>query len=268
MRYVFAPLALCALTALPLQAGDRFAAPVTAEVLPGWIQEDGSRMAALRLTLEPGWKTYWRAPGDAGIPPQFDWSASRNLGAVSIEWPAPKVFDQSGLRSIGYEDTLVLPLRIEPATAGAPVRVRAEMQLGVCSDVCVPYELQFDAEIADDNRKPTPAIAAALAQRPYSASEAGVRGAKCIVSPTTQGLQIEVRVTMPSAGDPEHVVIEPGAGEIWVSEARTKRHGDSVVAFAELVHVTGGPIALDRSSVRITVLGSKHAVDIEGCTAG
>ncbi len=237
-------------------------------MITGWVQPDGSRMAALRLQLAPGWKTYWRAPGDAGIPPEFNWSGSQNMKDVSIKWPAPKVFDQNGMRSVGYEDTLVIPLHIHPAEGDQPVTLRAEMDLGVCSDVCVPYQLQFDAELAETSAKPVASIAAALAQQPYSSSEAGVRAARCIITPSADGLQIETRVDMPSAGSPEHVVIEPGSPTIWVSEPQTKRHGNEVVALSEMVSVDGGPVALDRSTIRITVLGSKHAVDIQGCSAG
>ena len=265
------PIIAAAFGIMWAQAGltqERFEAPVTAEILPGWVQADGQRMAALRLSLAPGWKTYWRAPGDAGIPPTFDWSDSRNLATVSVIWPAPRVFDQNGMRSVGYENELVIPLRIETERAGDPLTLALEMDLGICSDVCLPHQLQLDAVIDGRNAAPTPAIVAALAQVPYSAREAGVNGAFCTVSPTADGLQIEARVDMPSAGAPEHVVIEPGLGDIWVSEARTKRKGGSVIAVSELVHVTGGAIALDRSAIRITVLGSKHAVDVLGCLPG
>ncbi len=242
--------------------------PVTADVLPGWVQADGTRIAALRLKLAPGWKTYWRAPGDAGIPPQFDWSSSRNLSSVAVIWPAPKVFDQNGMRSVGYEDELVIPLEITPSKITAPIRLKADMELGICSDICIPHALAFDVKIDTRDTSPTPAIAAALAQQPYTAKEAGVRDTECIVSPTSDGLQIEARVTMPSAGNPEYVVIEPGPGDIWVSEADTKRQGGEVVAISDMVHVNGGTIALDRSAIRITVLGSKYAVDIRGCNSG
>lgn len=225
-------------------------------------------MAALRVRLAPGWKTYWRAPGDAGIPPQFDWSASRNLKSVSVNWPTPKVFDQSGMRSVGYEDTLVIPLRIEPRHAHQPIALTATLEMGVCSDVCVPHTMQFDADIATESLTPTPAIVAALAQRPYPADEAGVTSAECQISPTKDGLQIEARITMPSAGGSEHVVIEPGLDSVWVSEAKTQRKGQTVTATSEMVHIEGGPIAVDRSAIRITVLGSKYAVDVKGCTAG
>lgn len=268
MKKILALSVLCCLAANSLTAKDDTTPPVTAEVLPGWVQADGSHMAALRLTLAPGWKTYWRAPGDAGIPPRFDWSGSKNLARVAVSWPTPKVFDQNGMRSVGYESVLVIPLRIHPVEHSTAVQLSVDMDLGVCSDICVPYALSLDAEIDSSSQKPVPAIAAALAQQPYSAEEAGVRSAECIVSPTADGLKIEARVTMPPAGDDEYVVIEPGPGDIWVSEAKTQRSGGSLIALSELVNVNGGPIALDRSAIRITVLGSKHAVDIRGCSPG
>ena len=268
IRSTLSALALASLTALPaLGAGVQTDKPVTATVLSGWVQPDGSRVAALQLTLAPGWKTYWRAPGDAGIPPQFNWSGSGNLGGVAIHWPTPKVFDQNGMRSIGYTDRLVIPLAIAPQKNGKPVHLKAEMELGVCSDICMPYTLNFNAVLADTSAKPTPAIAAALAQQPFTASEAGVRAATCRIEPTSDGLRIEAEIDMPTAGGPEVVVIEPGQPNIWVSEADTKRSGRNVMAVSEMVHVSGGPIALDRKAIRITVLGSRHAVDITGCTS-
>ncbi len=240
---------------------------VQLEILDGGKTADGTYQGALRLTLKDGWKTYWRAPGDAGIPPQFDWSRSGNVGGVEITWPAPHVFDQNGLQSIGYEDQLVLPVEITPKNPAKPVRLRGEMDLGVCKDVCVPGWLDFDHTLdAQAGRNPT--IAAALAQRPFSAREAGVAGAACHLKPTADGMQIEAHITMPPAGGSEVAVIEPGNPTLWASQADTKRQGNTLIARSEVISASGGPFALDRSEVRITVLGAKHAVDIIGCSAG
>ncbi|MDA7964614.1 protein-disulfide reductase DsbD domain-containing protein [Ruegeria sp.] len=240
---------------------------VQLEVLDGGKTANGTYQGALRLTLKDGWKTYWRAPGDAGIPPHFDWSGSGNVGDVSITWPAPHVFDQNGLRSIGYEDQLVLPVEITPKNPAKPVRLRGQMDFGVCKDVCIPGQLGFDHTLnAQAGRNPT--IAAALAQRPFSASEAGVAGASCHLSPTQDGMQIEARITMPPAGGTEVAVIEPGNPALWASQSQAERHGDTLIARTEVINASGAPFALDRSEVRITVLGASHAVDIHGCSAG
>ncbi|EEE37276.1 hypothetical protein RKLH11_1112 [Rhodobacteraceae bacterium KLH11] len=240
---------------------------VQLDVLDGGKSTNGTYQGALRLTLADGWKTYWRAPGDAGIPPQFNWSGSSNVGDVAITWPAPLVFDQNGLQSIGYQDQLVLPVEITPRNPAKPVRLRGEMDLGVCKDVCVPGRLDFDHTL-DANAGRNPTIAAALAQRPFSEREAGVAGATCHLKPTADGMQIEAHITMPSAGGDEVAVIEPGNPTLWASQSDTDRRGDTLVARSEVISASGGPFALDRSEVRITVLGANHAVDILGCSAG
>ncbi|MBL4767898.1 MAG: hypothetical protein JKY94_09310 [Rhodobacteraceae bacterium] len=236
------------------------------DVLDGGLTKRGTYIAALRLTLPEGWKTYWRAPGDAGIPPRFDWRGSRNISSVSITWPSPDVFDQNGFQTIGYETQMVLPIEITPVRADLPIRLKGEMEFGMCKEVCIPGTLKFDHKI-DANAPRNPVIVAAMAQRPYSASEAGVRAATCRLSPTRDGLQITARITMPSAGGREVAVIEPGNPALWSSGTSTKRSGDTLIATTELVNTASGAFALDRSDIRITVLGKRHSVDIRGCDA-
>ncbi|TKA98239.1 hypothetical protein FAZ78_02045, partial [Cereibacter changlensis] len=118
-----------------------------AAVLPGWRSDSGTHIAALRLTLAPGWKTYWRSPGDAGIPPLFDWAGSENVRSVRFHWPRPHVFDLNGMQSIGYKGELVLPLEVTAIDASQPIRLRANVELGVCRDICVPAALTLDAAL-------------------------------------------------------------------------------------------------------------------------
>jgi hypothetical protein len=264
---ILALAATLALTALPLRAQSRVDDLVQADILDGGLTRDGTYRAALRLTLSEGWKTYWRAPGDAGIPPQFDWRGSRNLGRVEITWPTPHVFDQNGMQSIGYKTQLVLPIEITPADPAQPVHLRGRIDIGLCKDVCIPSTLSVDHRL-DAEAGRHPAIAAALAQRPYSRAEAGVTSATCRLTPIEGGLRLEARVAMPSAGGREVAVIEPGSPRIWASQTETRRDGGTLLASSDLVPVTNGPLAVDRSAVRITVLGQRHAVDIRGCSPG
>lgn len=237
------------------------------DVLDGGQTKRGTYIAALRLTLPDGWKTYWRAPGDAGIPPRFDWRGSRNVGSVKITWPSPEVFDQNGFQTIGYKTQMVLPIEITPARAGRPIRLKGEMEFGMCKEVCIPGALKFDHTVNADAPR-NPVIAAALAQRPYSASEAGVRTTTCRLSPTRDGMQITAHITMPPAGGREVVVIEPGNPALWSAGTQTKRSGNTLIATTELVNTASGAFALDRSNIRITVLGKRLSVDIQGCDAG
>ena len=113
----------CSLFDLPCCCGEapvRSGPLVEIEVLDGGLTARGTYMGALRLTLQTGWKTYWRSPGDAGIPPSFDWRGSRNIGSLAIIWPTPEVTMTSGYQTIGYHDQLVLPIEITPNTSNQP----------------------------------------------------------------------------------------------------------------------------------------------------
>jgi DsbC/DsbD-like thiol-disulfide interchange protein len=112
----------------------------------------GSRSGAVLLggiafQLQPGWKTYWRTPGDSGVPPRFDFSKSENIEAVTVLWPAPLKFDDgAGGVSLGYHDQTVLPLRIVPKNVDKPVMLRAAINYAVCEKICIPVEAS--AELA------------------------------------------------------------------------------------------------------------------------
>lgn len=253
-------LAACLALASPVAAQE----PVTAELRPGWRLPNGDHIAALHLTMAPGWHTYWRAPGDAGIPPLFDWAGSQNVASLGVVWPTPHVFWQSGMRSVGYENELVLPLRIHPRSAGE-ITLQTEMQLGVCKDICVPHTLRISAVLPTDTR-PDPKIASALASVPFTADEARVSSVRCTVVPGDRGLTLRTEIDMPSSGGAEDTVIEAGLPEVWASQPSTRRNGNTLVTENRLVHMEGKPFMIDRSRVRITVLGDNHAVDIQGCT--
>lgn len=242
--------------------------PIVAEVLQGWQLADGRRVAALHLTLAEGWKTYWRVPGDSGIPPLFKWTGARNVADLQITWPKPKVFHDYGSRSIGYKNQVVIPLHITPKNANKPIKLKGRMDIGICSDICMPHTLHFDTELQEAGRTPTPEIASAMASAPFSASEAGVRAATCHITPIEDGMQIEARVTMPSAGGREEAVIEAGQAAIWVSEPKTHRQGDQIIAVSKMYHTESPAFSINRSDVRITILGTSHSVEIRGCSAG
>ncbi len=267
MLRVFLISALSLLLAPVVAAQGRLSDLVQISVLDGGQTADGQQLAALRLTLKDGWKTYWRAPGDAGIPPSFSWDGSRNLRSVDIVWPAPVIFDQGGMRSVGYIGQLVLPLIITPARTGEKLRLKGEIDFGVCKDICVPARLSFSGEL-DPAAKRNPAIAAALAQRPFSAREAGVRSATCAVRPSADGMRIETRIDLPKARGKEVVIVEPGNPNLWASEMSSRRQGRALVSVGEVIHGEGRSFALNRSDIRITVLSRGHAVEIDGCTPG
>jgi DsbC/DsbD-like thiol-disulfide interchange protein len=114
----------------------------------------GSRSGAVLLggvaiQLQPGWKTYWRTPGDSGVPPRFDFSKSDNVEAVTVLWPAPMKFDDgAGGTALGYKQQVVLPLRIVAKNADKPVTLRANVSYAVCDKICIPVEANAELDFA------------------------------------------------------------------------------------------------------------------------
>lgn len=237
------------------------------DVLPGWRTQDGTHIAALRIRLADGWKTYWRAPGDAGIPPGFTWAGSRNLQDVQFIWPTPQVFEQNGMRTVGYSHELILPMVMTPAMADKPIRLKARLALGVCRDVCMPMQARVRADLPLPGAQDA-TIARAMDQRPDTAVEAGLRRATCTVDPLPDGLRVTARLTLPRVGPDEMVVMETPNPAVWVSEAMTQRSGATLIATLDIVPPPGAPFLLNRSDLRLTVLAAGRAVDIQGCDAG
>jgi DsbC/DsbD-like thiol-disulfide interchange protein len=98
-------------------------------------------LGGIAFQLQPGWKTYWRTPGDSGVPPRFDFSKSDNVEAVTVLWPAPRKFDDgAGGVSLGYHDQIVLPLRIVAKNVDKPVTLRVEINYAVCEKLCIPVD--------------------------------------------------------------------------------------------------------------------------------
>ncbi|WP_347312174.1 protein-disulfide reductase DsbD domain-containing protein [Defluviimonas sp. SAOS-178_SWC] len=252
--------------ALPAAAQGLPSDIVHATLLEGWRTEAGTQMAALRLDLAPGWKTYWRAPGEGGIPPHFDWNGSENVGGVTFHWPKPEVFDLNGLRIIGYLHELVLPIEIRPADANRPVSVTARIDLGVCEEICVPVTVDVAADLGR-TAKPDPVILASLGRMPEEGRKAGLSASRCAAEPIRDGLRLTSLLTLPQVGPDEFAVVELADQSIWVSQADTRRSGEDLSATADLVPSDAKPFALDRSTVRITVFGgSGRVVEVQGCT--
>jgi DsbC/DsbD-like thiol-disulfide interchange protein len=262
MRPFLAPL--LALTALPALAEVPTQADILqAELRPGWREADGRHFAALHLRLAPHWKTYWRSPGDAGVPPVFDWAGSSNLGSVKVHWPRPEVFDFLGMQTIGYRDEVVLPVEITPADPSRPVSLRADMELGVCNDICMPATLELGADLTGPGA-PDGLITAALAAQPRPATEAGLTALHCEFTPTGDGLRVTARLHLPAATSPETVVMEPG-GSLWVSDTEVRREGNELIAVAEMEPPRGTPLSFDPAKLRLTVLSATEALEVTGC---
>ena len=123
-----------------------------ARLVSAAIEQDGKteRLAGVQIRLSPGWKTYWRNPGDSGVPPTFDWSGSKNLKSAEVLFPAPHRFTDAGGTAIGYADEVVFPVKITPEREGEPVELKLNLAYGLCKTLCIPNEAELTLALAPE----------------------------------------------------------------------------------------------------------------------
>ncbi|MCY4305031.1 MAG: protein-disulfide reductase DsbD family protein [Aestuariivita sp.] len=237
---------------------------VQLEVLDGGAVSQHTHRIAIRLILAPGWKTYWRVPGEAGIPPKLSFANSDNLKGSKIIWPLPKPFEQNQIQSIGYDEELVLPVDLFPHTPQTAIHLTGKIEIGICKDICIPVSLDFFQKLNPKKSMPS-VIKAAYATRSLTAKEANVNWIKCSFSPLENGLMLKANIQMPSTGGTEIAIVESGKSEVWVSEVTTDRVGGILKISSSLRHVNAKHFVLDRSKIQFTILGENRFVELMGC---
>jgi DsbC/DsbD-like thiol-disulfide interchange protein len=121
-------------------------------LVSGTVDIDGAPalVAGVQLRMDPGWKTYWRNPGDSGVPPAFDWTGSKNLKHAEVLYPAPHRFADAGGIAIGYGDEVVFPVKVTPERDGEPIELKLAFAYGLCKDLCIPNEVSLGLTLGAD----------------------------------------------------------------------------------------------------------------------
>lgn len=237
---------------------------ITARLLPGAAAADGVRLAGLGLSLADGWKTYWRSPGDTGVPPVFDWTGSRNLRHAEVLWPRPELFESFGLQTVGYARDVVLPVRLTPEDPARPVEVRLKATLGVCQELCVLEELEVAGTIAPGAAEGAARIAEALDSVPADAAASGLTAATCRIIGAGPERRLEARLSFARPLSAPFVLVE-GPGNVWIGDAVTTAQGGELSVSAD-VELLDQAAWIDRSDLRLTVLDEEFAADLRGCS--
>jgi len=141
-------------------------------VTTGKPDEAGKLHGVLDIALKPGWKTYWRYPGDSGVPPHFDFSSSENLKTATVLYPTPHLFTDETGQTLGYKERVIFPVVVSPQQAGKPVRLRLKIDYAVCEKLCVPAEGRAELVLAPGNSAHNADLSAAEARVPKQVTPA------------------------------------------------------------------------------------------------
>ena len=134
------------LAAAPARAADAYASDwvkglqSSARLIAAGGEQAGPLRAGVEITLEGKSVTYWRAPGEAGVPPVFHFSASRNLGKIDVLYPAPQRIEENGAEIFGYQRGVIFPLHVTPLNKALPVMLDLMLDYAACDRICVPAQ--------------------------------------------------------------------------------------------------------------------------------
>lgn len=207
----------------------------TASRLIAGARVAGSNAKALRagveIKLDPGWHTYWRDPGDSGVPPKFDFSGSDNVKSVTVLWPAPDRFpDGAGGNSIGYLDHVILPLRVTPQNAAKHAALKLKLSYDICSNMCVPVESELNLSLSGDG-----------------AEEAAIEKSE---------IRVPRHVALGEGGDTKNAALKAGLGTSGaatieaISDQSSNKSGNKNLAILSVHREPGG--AHDRVVVEVS----------------
>jgi DsbC/DsbD-like thiol-disulfide interchange protein len=212
-----------------------------AEITP-WASNEGGRMriiamppepdgkvrGALQIEPKPGWITYWKEPGDAGIPPQIVFSRNGDLTLDRLSYPIPKRIDNGQLRDIGYDHPVTFPFELTASNPGKPLSLSASAFVGLCRNICIPFQAEFS--LAFKPLKGTPVEEAmilneAAARLPEAPSDAF---AVTRYAMTQGGNVLRLTLRLPEGTEkPPQVIVTGPEGHILFDGINGQQDGES-----------------------------------------
>jgi suppressor for copper-sensitivity B len=225
----------------------------------------GAARFGLHVRLEPGWKFYWRTPGDAGIAPDFDWSGSVNLAAAEVRWPRPGQWTTEGLATFGYENEVVLPIDILPDNAARSLTANLRLAYGICREVCIPLEHQFSLTLPPGKSRPSPQeplVQQYAALIPDAAEAVGLGLERVAVVPGAKGPELEIRAQAARPFDAAPDLILEGPEGLAFGMPRATLADDRVeVTWRVPVRDQAGRATLAGLPLTLTILDGGRAVE-------
>ncbi len=234
-------------------------------IADGILSPEGSTRLGIEIDLAAGTRTYWRVPGEAGLPMTFDLRGSTGIAAYDVLWPYPLREWQSGLLEHVYYGEVVLPVELTPEPGAWEVTVRADLTLGVCSDICIPARAEFSLplELGERDRSAAFRLDAALARVPvvtgegegiFSAGPAGI----VVTTDLPQGI---VASMILAVDDPAWVFGPPQIGPVsGLVDFPVLAGGDVSQLLGKTAHLI---YATERGAFELTgVVGPIESVDL------
>jgi DsbC/DsbD-like thiol-disulfide interchange protein len=219
-------------------------------------------LGGIAFQLDGGWKTYWRTPGDSGVPPRFDFTKSDNIEAVTILWPAPSKFpDGAGGISLGYQNHVVLPLRIVVKNPDKPVTLRAVINYAVCEKLCVPVEADAELGFTSVASTEDSALSAALdtVPKPANVGDPTPLAIRDVMRDGDQSVVVDVVAPEPGA---VNLFVEGPTPDWSLPVPKLLEHGpEGVKRFGFDLDGLPPGTKPDGAALKLTLVGAEHSYE-------
>ena len=236
-------------------------ADISTELVVGEVSTDDDPFGGwigVHVRLGPGWKIYWKSPGDTGLPPEFDWSASSNLAVAEVRWPVPHRAAMLGVESVGYTGDVLFPVRVQVEDPDFDSSAELKFVLYACSTICIREERVLRADLSH----PTGPGAQALIDQWRSKVPASTAPSLAIASielvrSTPPRLRVEATLALPLEHPDLFVASTPPA--VYASKPEIETSGDRVVLTSVL---QGDPADFLRPlQIMVTLVDDTRAVE-------
>jgi len=216
--------------------------------------------------LSPGWKTYWRHPGETGFSPEFDWTGSLNLSAVKVLWPHPKIFNDNGMLSFGYEDYVILPIEFTPYNAAKLIKARLNLRLGICEKLCVPVSRSLTTKLRASKTVLDSEIVEYMNRLPKVVSGHELKNMKCEFKVDGQNLifRSDIEFYNRDIGF-KAAIVELPESNIWFALPNIERASNSLRIISKAEQSEDGAFVLNRDGIIVTLISNNESVYIQGC---
>ena len=226
-----------------------------ARLVSAGAMEGGAYRAGVEIALDGNALTYWRNPGDAGVPPEFDFTASSNLARADVAYPAPERHDEDGSEVFGWRRNVIFPLNVQPRDPSKPVTLTLMLRYAACEKICIPSEGRMQLTISPGGPATAQAARiahwAALVPRPAAQADASIK-----LEPVAGADKPTWRVTASPAEAGSALFAEGEDG--WFFDTRGANGGAFKLSLAE--RPAG---AASMTSVRLTLRRPSGAVEFE-----
>ena len=237
-----------------------------AKITDGWIEKDQKLIFGLKIDLNKNWKTYWRLPGNAGLKPLFTFDKSENVFAAKIMWPSPIIFGEDNLWSIGYKDSVLLPLEVTPIDTSKPIKLEIQADIGLCEDVCIPVTLNVSYFATPGQNQENYEILGAILSEPIKSDDIGFQPPQCIIKNGELIMEFNEKNVKTGIENIELFVIEVGSSVFYVNSQKAYVFDDRITVSTKNSVETELPGVISRERIKTTIIGSNQSLEFVGCS--